>query len=168
MMLKVGTIWYQYDDVKLKLELSLTHHVTPILFICYFTNEAHNETIGLVPMDAACWLSWGEGIKTPYPTSSTWKYLSIVNFHSFLLLFWFIILQYAADHCVYWYQSCFICIGLTYEIYSGDSPSTYVYCPQPTSQPLLAHIKPNSLTTSPSPVHKYDGWTASLVDGHCY
>ncbi len=53
-MLKVGTIWYQYDDVKLKLELSLTHHVTPILFICYFTNEAHNENIGLVPMDAAC------------------------------------------------------------------------------------------------------------------
>ncbi len=26
------------------------------------------------------------------------------------------------------YRSCFVCSGLSYEIYSGGGPSTYVYC----------------------------------------
>ncbi len=29
---------------------------------------------------------------------------------------------------VSWCRSCFVCSGLTYEIYSGGGPSRYVYC----------------------------------------
>ncbi len=33
-----------------------------------------------------------------------------------------------AASSVSWYQSCFVCSGLAYEIYSGGGPATYVYC----------------------------------------
>ncbi len=33
-----------------------------------------------------CWVSWGEGIKTPYSTGSSWRPLSIAYFLSLLFL----------------------------------------------------------------------------------
>ncbi len=52
--------------------------------------ETHLNGIGLVRIDAAGWVIWGEGIKAPYSTGSCWRPLSIAYFHSLLLLFWFI------------------------------------------------------------------------------
>ncbi len=75
------------------LELILTISVSLMLFICYFTKEAyegkHVRGIELVPIDATCWVSWGEGIKTPYLTGSYWRLLSIAFFCLFGLLFCF-------------------------------------------------------------------------------
>ncbi len=72
-------------------------------------------------------LSWGEGIETSYSTNSSWRPLSFLYFHLLLLLFWFtgFWLQLVL---VFWCHSCFVCSGLTYEIYRGDYPSSYVYC----------------------------------------
>ncbi len=70
--------------------MSLTIYVTLILFICYCARWKHLRDIGLVPMDAACWVSWGEGIKTPHTTGSSWRPLSITYFLSLLLHFEFI------------------------------------------------------------------------------
>ncbi len=43
-MVKVGDIWLSVMMLK-SLKLSLTISVTLILFICYFTNEAHDGNI---------------------------------------------------------------------------------------------------------------------------
>ncbi len=61
-----------------------------MLFYKRSTRWKHLRGIGLAPMDAACWVSWAEGIETPYSTCSSWTPLSTAYFHSLLLFFWFI------------------------------------------------------------------------------
>ncbi len=58
------------------------------------TRWTHLKAIRLVPNGAACWVSWGEDIETPYWTGSFWRPLSIAYFLSLLLLCWFISLCY--------------------------------------------------------------------------
>ncbi len=41
----------------------------------------------LVPMDVACWVSWGEGIETPHWTGSYWRHLSSPIYKTFCHLF---------------------------------------------------------------------------------
>ncbi len=76
------------------LELCLTISLTLILLIFLFYKRntwwKHLRGIGLVPSDAACCVSWGEGINTPYSAGSPWRPLSITYFDSLLLLFRFI------------------------------------------------------------------------------
>ncbi len=110
------------------LKLSITISATLILFICYFTKETHLRGIGLVPMDVDCWVSWGEGIETPFSTGSSWRPPSIHCLLSFTFVTFLIIWPLSPTASVSWYWSCFVCSGLAYEIYSGDGPSRYVYC----------------------------------------
>ncbi len=80
-------------------------------------------------MDAACWVSWGEGIETPSSTGSSWRPPSMHCLHSFAFVTFLIIWPLSpAASGVSWYWSCLFCSGLAYEIYSRDGPSTYVYC----------------------------------------
>ncbi len=65
---------------------------------------------GLVPIDAACWMSWGEG-----------RLLLMTSFHC-LLSFIFVTFSIhwplsRAASIVSRCCSCFVCSGLTYEIY---------------------------------------------------
>ncbi len=81
---------------------------------------------GLVPMDA-CWASW-EGIETPYLTGSSWR-PSMHCLFSFTFVIFLILWPLSpAAYSVSWYQSCLVCSGLAYEIYSGGGPSIYLYC----------------------------------------
>ncbi len=85
--------------------------------------------IGLVPMDVAGWLSWGEGIETPYSTGSSWRLPSMHCLISFIFVTFLILWHLSpAASSVSWYWSCLVCSGLAYEIYSGGGSSTYVYC----------------------------------------
>ncbi len=80
-------------------------------------------------MDAACWMSWGEGIETLYSTGSPWRPPSIHCLLSFIFVTFFILLPLSPTaSSVSWYWSCFVCSGLAYEIYSGGGPSKYVNC----------------------------------------
>ncbi len=114
------------------LKFSLTISETLILFICYFTKRntllKHFRGIGLTPMDATCWVSEGEDIKTSYSTGSSWRplfhCLLSFTFVTFLILW---PLSPAAS-IISWCWSCFVCSELAYEIYSGGGPSLYVYC----------------------------------------
>ncbi len=74
-------------------------------------------------LDAACWVSW-EGIETPYWKGPSWRPISIAYFHDFFI-HWPLS---PISSSVSWCWSCFVCSGLTYEIYSEGGPSTYVYC----------------------------------------
>ncbi len=53
--------------------------------------------------------------------------LSIAYYHLLLLLFLIHLRLSLTSSYVYWCWSCFVYSGLTYEIYSGASPSTYIY-----------------------------------------
>ncbi len=93
------------------------------------TSWKHLKGLELVPMDATCWVSWWEGIETRCSTGSSWgppsmHFLLSFTFVTFLILW---PLSPSASS-VSWYQSCHLCSGLAYEIYSGGGPSTYVYC----------------------------------------
>ncbi len=63
-----------------------------MLFYKGSTLWKHLKGIGLVAMDATCWVSWGKSINTPYSTASFWRSLSIAYFLSRLLSFEFICL----------------------------------------------------------------------------
>ncbi len=78
-------------------------------------------------MDAACWVSWGEGIKIPYSTGSSWRSLSIALLSFILLSFLFI------DLCrllllVFLDADPVLFVLNLHMNYSGGGPSTYVYC----------------------------------------
>ncbi len=84
--------------------------------------------IGLIPMDATCWVTWGEGIESPQFTGSSWGPLYVAYFMSLLLSFWvsgicLLLLLVSIDVDI----SLFV-LDYTYEIYGRGSPSTYVYC----------------------------------------
>ncbi len=54
---------------------------------------------------------------------------SFQSLFSFTFVTFFIHLSLSpAASSVSWCHSCFVCSGLTYEIYSGGGPSTYIYC----------------------------------------
>ncbi len=60
------------------------------------------------------------------------RFLLKTSFH-FLLSFTFVTFLihwtlFPAASSISWCQSCFVCSGLTYEIYSGGGPSTFIYC----------------------------------------
>ncbi len=100
-----------------------------MLFYKRSTWWKHLRGIVLFPIDAACWVSWGEGIETSYSTGSSWRppsmhYLLSFTFGTFLIP-WPLS---PAVPSVSWYRSCLVCSGLAYEIYSGGGPSKYVYC----------------------------------------
>ncbi len=84
---------------------------------------------GLVPMDAACWMNWGEGIKLNTLQVHPKDLLPCICLPSFtfisFLIYWHLS---PAVYPVSWCRSCFVCSRLIYEIYSGCGPSTYVYC----------------------------------------
>ncbi len=87
----------------------------------------HLRGIVFVPMDADSWVSWGEGIETPYSTGSSWRPHSMhcLLSVSYLLSLW----PLSADaSSVSWYLSCLVCSGPAYEIYHGGGPSMYIYC----------------------------------------
>ncbi len=67
----------------------------------------HLRDIGLTPMDAVCWVSWGEHIKT-------------------VLLCWFIGL-YLLLILISWYWSCFVCSILTYMKYTVELVCLHTY-----------------------------------------
>ncbi len=84
--------------------------------------------IGLVPMDAAHWVRWGEGIEALYSTNSSCIPLNIL-LRSFIFVTFLI--QWPLSpvaSSVSWCRSCFVYSGLTYGIYSRGGSSTYVYC----------------------------------------
>ncbi len=86
-IVKVCDICCECDDVNI-LKLRLTFCVTLILFILFYKRGRlwkHLRGIELVPMDAICWMSWWEGIKTPCSTGCSWRLLSIADFRSVLL-----------------------------------------------------------------------------------
>ncbi len=78
-------------------------------------------------MDAACWVSWGEGIETPYSKVPPENLLPLLFSFTFVIFFIHWPLS-PASSSVFWYWFCFVCSGLTYEIYSGGGSSMYVYC----------------------------------------
>ncbi len=90
-MVKVGEIWFEFYDVKItKIEFNkfCNSYTVYKLFYKRSTWWKHLRGIGLVPMDAACWVhSWGQCIETPYSTGSSWRPLSIAYFLSLLLSF---------------------------------------------------------------------------------
>ncbi len=72
-MVKVGDIWFECDDVKIT-EIEFNHFCSSntvyMLFYKRSTWWKHLRGNQLVPMDAACIVSWAEGIETPYSTGS--------------------------------------------------------------------------------------------------
>ncbi len=75
-MATVGDIWFACDDVKItKIEFIYFCNSNTVYMLFYNRSTwwKHLSGIGLVPMDAACWVSWGEGIETPYSTGSSWR-----------------------------------------------------------------------------------------------
>ncbi len=112
--------------------LNHLNSLTRVIFMCYFTKEAHDakhlRSIGLVTMDTSCWVSWREGITTPNTTGFSSIPLSIGYVWSFFVTFPIHRLLSPAGSCVYWGGSCFVCSGLACEIYSGRGPSMYVFC----------------------------------------
>ncbi len=75
-MIKVGNIWFEWDDVKTN-QIEFNHfcnsNTVDMLFYKRTMWWKHLRGIGLVTMDAVCWVSWGEDIKTPYLTGSSWR-----------------------------------------------------------------------------------------------
>ncbi len=75
-VVKVGDIWFECDDVKItKIEFNHFYNSNTVYMLFYKRSIwwKHLRGIGLVPMDAACWVSSGEGIKTPYSIGSSWR-----------------------------------------------------------------------------------------------
>ncbi len=99
-----------------------------MLFCKRCTRWKHLRGIGLVPMDAACWVSWGKGIETPYSTGSSLRPLSMHCLLSFIFITFLILGLCVLLLLVSRYRSCLVCSGLAYEIYSGGGPSMYIYC----------------------------------------
>ncbi len=100
-----------------------------MLFYKRSTWWKHLRGIGLVPMDASCWVSWGEGIEIPYSTGSSWRSPSMQGLLSFIIVTFLILWPLSpAASSVSWYWSCLVYSGLAYEIYSGGGPSMYIYC----------------------------------------
>ncbi len=67
--------------------------------------------IMLVSMEATCWVTWGEVIKTPYSTGSSCRSLSIAYFCSFQWLFWFVglwlvLVSLLISVLVCWFWTC--------------------------------------------------------------
>ncbi len=91
-MVKAGDIWFECDDVKInKIEFNhfCNSNTVYMLFYKRSTWWKHLRVIGLVPMDATCWVSWEEGIKTLYSTDSSWRPPSMLTFIYFCYLFLF-------------------------------------------------------------------------------
>ncbi len=105
--------------------------------------------IGLVPMDAACWVSWGEGIT--FLSSIGSPKIPHSNIDSLLLPFWFIACSWLL--CLWCCRSGFVCSGLTYGIYKGGSPSMYVYCVVCYSGIAASCVKSVDLLSLCTPLH---------------
>ncbi len=76
-------------------------------------------------------VEWAEekASKPQYSTGSSWRPPSMHCSLSFTFVTFLIRWPVSsAASSVYWYRPCLVCSGLAYEIYSGASPSTYVYC----------------------------------------
>ncbi len=90
-MVKVDDIWFEYDDVKIT-KIEFNHFCNSNT---YFTKEAYDgnilRVIELIPVDTACCVSWGEGMKTPNTQQIPSEHLlpCIVYFHLLLLPFRF-------------------------------------------------------------------------------
>ncbi len=93
-MVKVGDIWFECDDTRItKIEFNHFYNSYTVYMIFYKRSTwwKHLRSIGLVPMDAACGVSQGEGIETSYSTGSSWKLPSMhcllsFTFVTFLIL----------------------------------------------------------------------------------
>ncbi len=131
-MVKVGDIWFECDDVRItKIEFNHFCKFNTVYMLFYKRSTWWKQLrgIGLVLMDAACWVSWGEGIETPYSTGSSRRSHSMHCLLSFTFVSFLILwpLSPAASR-VSWNRSCLVCSGLAYEIYNRGGPSMYVYC----------------------------------------
>ncbi len=130
-MVKAGDIWFECDDVKItKIEFNhfCNFYTVYMLFYERSTRWKHFMSIGLVPMDAAYWVNWGEGIKTPFSSGPSWRTPSMHCLRSFIFDTFFSLWPLSrAASSVSWYWSCLVCSGLAYQINSGGGPSTYVY-----------------------------------------
>ncbi len=96
-----------------------TFNMTVIIYTNYSTWLWPYISHILVPIDAICCVSWGEGIQNPLSKCCLLLFI-LVTFLIYMTLS-------SAGSGVYWCWSCFLCSGLTYEIYRSG-PSMYVYC----------------------------------------
>ncbi len=100
-----------------------------MLFYKRSTCWKHLRGIELVPMDAVCWVRWGEGIKTIinrfFLKTSFHASFSFIYLCYIFLFFGLCLLLLLVPFDI---ESCFVCLGLAYEIYSGGGPSMYIYC----------------------------------------
>ncbi len=109
-MVKVGDIWFECDDVNI-IKIEFNHFCNPNTVYMLFYKRSkwwkHLRDIGLVPMDAACWVSWGEDIETPYSTGSSWRPPSMHCLLSFTFVTFLILWSLTPDaYSVSWYWSC--------------------------------------------------------------
>ncbi len=122
--------WFKRDDVKIiKIEFNNFCNCNTVYMLFYKRSTwwKYLRGIGLVTIDATCWVSWGEGIEIPYSTGSSWR-PSMHCLLSFTFVTFFILWSLSpAASSVSWYRSCLVCSGLAYEIYSGCDPlCTYI------------------------------------------
>ncbi len=89
--------------------------------------QKHLRGIGLVPMDATCWVSWGEGIKLHIQHVPPEDLFRCLHSSIFVTFFNRWPLSPAASR-VSWCWSCFVCSGLTYKIWSEGGAYMYIYC----------------------------------------
>ncbi len=75
---------FRFDDVRInKIEVKKIYYSNTV-YMLFYKRWKRLKAIGLVPMDATFWVSWGEGIETPYSTCSSWRPLSIAQYLNLL------------------------------------------------------------------------------------
>ncbi len=93
-MVKVGDILFECDDVKItKMEFNHLCNSNTVYKLFYKRSIwwKHLRDIGFVPMDAACWVRWEEGIINPYSIGSSWRPPSMHCILSFTFVTFFIL-----------------------------------------------------------------------------
>ncbi len=108
-MVKVGDIWFECDDVKItKIEFNHFCNSNTVYMLFYKRSTWWKQLrgIGLVPMDATCWVSCGENIKTPYSIDSSRRPPSMHCLLSFTFVTFFILWPLSLDidpvFCLFW------------------------------------------------------------------
>ncbi len=85
---KVGDLWFECDDIKLtKIEFNNFYNSNTVYMLFYkrSTRWKHfKKGIGLVPMDADCWVIWWEGIEISSWTPPCMHCLLSLTFVTFL------------------------------------------------------------------------------------
>ncbi len=86
-LIKVAVLFIWFPSL---MSIYSTPHLVLAHRSCLLHIVMNCPTSFCLQVNATCWVSWGEGIGTPYSTGSSWWPLFIVYFHSLLLPSWFI------------------------------------------------------------------------------